>query len=325
MIPSNITHEHIIRAISEIKKSKIPFHRESTRWSVLYNGEHFPPKYVISLASKFASGRELDPSQFSGGDETNNFLREKGFEIVERNALSFLTEQTRVWKISPGKNAAYWQDFKGKRIIALGWLRKVGDLGKIDDYDRIKKLATEKGYSQNAIDQTWNFYKNIEVDHIVVAFGRGSILDIGRVIGGYFFDDEKNASFHDGYSYFHRRSAEWFEIFDVPLKIADERRYEQLYKALRWPQDSVHEIIDQNAKKMILNYVSSTTSYPTADQILEAINELKAEGKTLIKKDELFEKLEPIVKSATKTEVNSDWRTLAWERTKKLAKTLIEE
>ena len=266
MIPSNITREHIIRAISEIKRGEIPFHRESTKWSILYKGEHFPPKYVISLANRFAGGLELDPSQFSGGDETNNFLRERGFEIVEKDTSSFLTDQTRIWKISPGKNAAYWQDFKDKQIVALGWLEETGDLSKIDDYEMIKKVAKEKGYSQNAIDQAWDFYKNVEVNDLVVAFGRGSIIDIGRVTGNYFFDDSKKASFRDGNSYFHRKSAEWFEIFDRPLKIAKERGYEKLYGSLRWPQDSIHEITDQNAKKAILGYLPSATAYPVPDQ-----------------------------------------------------------
>jgi hypothetical protein len=37
---------------------------------------------VISLAHKFASGEELNPSTFNGGQETNNFLKGLGFNIV---------------------------------------------------------------------------------------------------------------------------------------------------------------------------------------------------------------------------------------------------
>jgi hypothetical protein len=36
------------------------------------------PKYTISLANKCANGKELNPSEFSGGKETNDYLRTSG-------------------------------------------------------------------------------------------------------------------------------------------------------------------------------------------------------------------------------------------------------
>lgn len=234
-----------------------------------------------------------------------------------------MSAHPRMWKISPGRNAVYWQDFKEKKIIAIGWLETVGDLSKIDDYDKIKKIAESKRYSQSAITQTWNLYKNVEVDHLAVAFGRGSILDIGRVIGKYFFDDSKNASFHNGESYFHRKEVEWLELFDRPLKVADKPNHEQLYRALRWPEDSLHEIMDTKAQKMIIDYVSNATSWPSSDQILGAISKLIDEGKIVIKKEELFEELTHITKSETVSKAKPNWKELTWERTKKLAQNLI--
>jgi len=93
VIPSNITREHIIEAIRQTKRNGVRHHRESVRWSLLYDGEQFPPKYVVSLANKFANDRELDPLQFSGGNETNSFLRGLGFDIVERSEQN----NVRVW------------------------------------------------------------------------------------------------------------------------------------------------------------------------------------------------------------------------------------
>lgn len=86
MIPPNITREHIIQALDEIRNNEIPWHRESVRWCILYNGKEFPPKYVIGVANRFANGVELGPHEFSGGDETNSFLTERGFEIVTRGS-----------------------------------------------------------------------------------------------------------------------------------------------------------------------------------------------------------------------------------------------
>ncbi|MCX8069543.1 MAG: hypothetical protein N2738_03470 [Thermodesulfovibrionales bacterium] len=48
-----------------------------------YNGELYPSKYVISLANKYANAKELHPQEFSGGAETNNFLKYLGFKIVK--------------------------------------------------------------------------------------------------------------------------------------------------------------------------------------------------------------------------------------------------
>lgn len=83
MIPKNIKQKHIIKAIEEIGKNGTPKRRSSKKFFLKYNGKCFPPKYIISLANKYANGKELDPKEFSGGAETNNFFIDLGFNIVE--------------------------------------------------------------------------------------------------------------------------------------------------------------------------------------------------------------------------------------------------
>ena len=83
MIPKNLTEEDIIKAIQEIDEKGIPLNRHSTGWDILYDGKHYPPKYLISIANKFANGKELQPQEFSGGSETNQFLMSLGFEIAK--------------------------------------------------------------------------------------------------------------------------------------------------------------------------------------------------------------------------------------------------
>jgi MoxR-like ATPase len=83
MIPNNIKAEHIIKAIAEIDQGReIPSDRDFHKHELNYNGNAYPPKFVISLANKYANGKELEPHEFSGGDETNTFLRSRGFEVV---------------------------------------------------------------------------------------------------------------------------------------------------------------------------------------------------------------------------------------------------
>jgi hypothetical protein len=84
MIPQNIKNEHILKAIEEVERSGIPRERSSDRYDLEYNKKLYPPKYIISLANKYANGKGLDHSQFSGGNETNNFLKLLGFNIIDK-------------------------------------------------------------------------------------------------------------------------------------------------------------------------------------------------------------------------------------------------
>lgn len=84
MIPRGIGRQHVEAAIQEIDRNGTPTERESTKFDLICGGKRYPPKYALSLAGKFATGTALDPSQFSGGSETNEFLKSLGFEIVPR-------------------------------------------------------------------------------------------------------------------------------------------------------------------------------------------------------------------------------------------------
>jgi len=83
MIPSNITCDHVIKALNEIDAGTIPPGRYSKKFVLVFKGKRYPPKYVISLANKFSNWEELNPPEFSGGQETNKFLKGLGFDIEE--------------------------------------------------------------------------------------------------------------------------------------------------------------------------------------------------------------------------------------------------
>ncbi len=83
MIPSTVERKHIIEAVRKIDLEGFPPHRGSNKFFLMFEGKRYPPKYAISLANKFANGKELDSSKFNGGQETNNFLKGLGFDIVE--------------------------------------------------------------------------------------------------------------------------------------------------------------------------------------------------------------------------------------------------
>lgn len=82
MIPSNISRKMIVQALAEIDIEGIPKGRSLTKYSLVHDGKLYPPKYVISVSNKIANGFILPPNQFSGGDETNNYLAARGFTIT---------------------------------------------------------------------------------------------------------------------------------------------------------------------------------------------------------------------------------------------------
>lgn len=85
MIDHRISEKHIIEAIRQVDAQAVPKNRQSTKFQIQYNGKLYPPKYIISIAHKIATGAEVKPSSFGGGKETNNFLKKLGFTIVQCN------------------------------------------------------------------------------------------------------------------------------------------------------------------------------------------------------------------------------------------------
>jgi predicted amidohydrolase len=84
MIPRNIQRPHVVDAIAEADRRGVPERRKPTRYYLMYEGKEYPPKLIISLANRFANGKELGSADFSGGKETNDFLRRLGFNVIER-------------------------------------------------------------------------------------------------------------------------------------------------------------------------------------------------------------------------------------------------
>lgn len=93
-IPRGVTATHVQTAMRQIQKDGVPAGAGSTRYDVIdpETGVGLPPKLVLSLAARIATGVELPRTAFSGGVQTNGPLEQLGFEIVEKgNATSGLS------------------------------------------------------------------------------------------------------------------------------------------------------------------------------------------------------------------------------------------
>ncbi len=100
MIPKTIKREHILKAIEQVDEEGYDKKNESTKYDILYNGRRYPPKITISLAHIFVSGSPHPVDEFSGGAESNNFLKGLGFSIVDKDGvvsgISIQTEDDEV-------------------------------------------------------------------------------------------------------------------------------------------------------------------------------------------------------------------------------------
>ena len=85
MIPSFIEKEHLLKAIQQVSCEGVPPQRRSHDYCLVYDSRHYPPKYIIAIAHKIATGRLLSSNEFSGGQESNGFLESRGFQVVECN------------------------------------------------------------------------------------------------------------------------------------------------------------------------------------------------------------------------------------------------
>ena len=77
-----ITRGHIEQAIHQIDKQNwVPERRNSRKYSLHYKGRNYPPKYLIMLAGKIATGKILTPDDHSGGrHDSNRVLLNLGFK-----------------------------------------------------------------------------------------------------------------------------------------------------------------------------------------------------------------------------------------------------
>jgi 5-methylcytosine-specific restriction protein B len=117
---SGLTRDHVLGALSDIDKNGIPQDARSTTYDLLYGPNRYPPKYVLSLACRHASGIEFDRSEFTGGEKSPAFglLRDLGFQIERKDFVQTLLEtflrQARAGQDLSTKN--YPKSYRGFQV-----------------------------------------------------------------------------------------------------------------------------------------------------------------------------------------------------------------
>lgn len=100
MIPEGLTEEHFKLATAEIDRNGVPAQRKSVYYDLVFNGRKYPPKYIISLATRYATGKEPSFNDFNAV-EAKNYFENRGYKIVDRRSVSVKETLDR---ILPEKN-----------------------------------------------------------------------------------------------------------------------------------------------------------------------------------------------------------------------------
>ena len=90
MIPRGLEQEHFLRAADRIDEEDVPSARKSHRYDVVLRGKPYPPKYVISLASTFATGFEHPAGRFNAVEARDYFLH-RGYVVIDRRGKAAST------------------------------------------------------------------------------------------------------------------------------------------------------------------------------------------------------------------------------------------
>ena len=135
-IPDNITLENIQNGIEEVLNSEIPPMRKQRNYSLITEaGQELPPKYVVSIANKYANGHELDFKEFNAV-EAKQILEKFKFNVIKKgnrmpnSHANIWVEKTKV----KGRN----DRLNGERAFSkVIWSPKTGKDGR-DTYKNMR-------------------------------------------------------------------------------------------------------------------------------------------------------------------------------------------
>ena len=175
-LPENITRDHLIQAISKIDTEGLPNDGASQYYDVVYKGNKYPPKLVLSYANIFANGLELDRNTFKGGLGTPCFklLEREGFIIDKKNTMQNIklydihgasTIENYRTLITPDYKYFYWDSKRftrneiGDIVFWVNRTERVVLFTKIDSkevrpsFKDGKNLINDQGYNVSATAQ----------------------------------------------------------------------------------------------------------------------------------------------------------------------------
>jgi 5-methylcytosine-specific restriction protein B len=138
MISKNITKEHILQAMQDIDENGIEYPlMKSRKYDLLFNGKTYPPKLVISIANKFASGDELSWKDFGTNDAHKCLKNLSSDFIIQQKELDVTHNLLEKYKAHIRKTRLEDELYKWK---LLGQYKGRPDLTAKDFLKEIKSI-----------------------------------------------------------------------------------------------------------------------------------------------------------------------------------------
>jgi 5-methylcytosine-specific restriction protein B len=162
----DVRREHVLAAIQEIDQAGIPPDAASTTYDLIHGHRRYPPKLVLSLATKHASGEEYDRALFSGGEQSQAFafLRSLKFHIERKDFVGtlvgkFLGQADAAESLV---TSAYPKAYRGLQVMV--------SFGK-GNFAKIPWIAflTPGQATSNGIYPVYLYYRDVEL--LILAYG----------------------------------------------------------------------------------------------------------------------------------------------------------
>lgn len=117
-------------------------------------------------------------------------------EAIDKLKESIETVETKnkalinYWKLAPGENGIYWDEFYNESIIAIGW-NDLGDLSAYTTEALAEALRVEDPTNSNQVGNI-EYFKDASIGDVVVANkGKSKALGIGVIIDEYEYKPER--------------------------------------------------------------------------------------------------------------------------------------
>ena len=298
MIPDNITREHLKQALKEIDEQGVSKKRKSSIYNLIYEDKMYPPKLVISIANKYVNGNELDSGQFNGGQESNDFLKARGFEISQKEDPIITLIENYKKRISENKlkDEKYkWESVKkyNKRpnIDADDFTKEIKDI-KFPNVIFHMGVAVVNHIADDKPEELRGLFKNLfdestDLTQRVKAFNKDTLAlyrDLGETLSHH--QDERSIStyltFHNPNKYtFYKNS--FYKKYCKLLGIKAAKKNEKYVHYLELINDLINNYIipdgdlTEQVKRLIPEYYDGTNHNILAQDILYQMLDQEAE------------------------------------------------
>jgi len=161
-----VTRQHVLQALKEIDRDDFAPDARSSTYDLIYGSNRYPPKYVLSLAVKYATGELFPRTFFSGGEDSQAFrlLRDRGFSIERKDFIRELIKNF-VEQADEGTNLVVSAYPKSYRDLKLNVSFGKGNFARIP-------WISYTGYRQKTNEGIYPvvlYYKSIGI--LIVAYG----------------------------------------------------------------------------------------------------------------------------------------------------------